>query len=235
MQCRWPLNPLDSTICNRPQPIYGTDGERNPGGTGGLRSGGLGPGIPHRRRLALQLGAGHSLLRLPAGHPPGDLHCQRHRKSAHADPDGDQESRPLPERRGGQQIPMGGAEKHHRRLEPGYAGMEVRDELFCLPLHEPFCASPSNKMTNHFPAAPLAPRHREVAGDGTVEKFLTSLIHSIFSDAPSAAVLAGNQSRRIPEPEIQDGPAIFRPGAPQKGLAAEGHEFYGLSVKPLNG
>ena len=110
-----------------------------------FEAGDWGRASPHRRRLALQLGAGHSLLRLPAGHPPGDLHCQRHRKSAHADPDGDQESRPLPERRGGQQIPMGGAEKHHRRLEPGYAGMEVRDELFCLPLHEPFCGRPRIK------------------------------------------------------------------------------------------
>lgn len=42
---------------------------------------GLGAEVPHRRgRLAQGLGPGHSLLCLPVGDPPGDLHDQRYRK-----------------------------------------------------------------------------------------------------------------------------------------------------------
>ena len=46
---------------------------------------------------------------------------------------------------------------------------------------------------------------------------------------PSSAVLARDQLRRVPEPELQNGVALFRPSTQQKGLASESIQLHGLS------
>src|SRR6266545_1728232 len=56
---------------------------------------------PHRstRRLGASLGPCHPLPRLPRRDPPHHLHDQQRREPAHAGPQDDQDTRPLPQRR----------------------------------------------------------------------------------------------------------------------------------------
>lgn len=62
-----------------------------------------------RRCLAACLGERHAVLRVPARHPPGDLHDQRHRELEHAVAQDHQDAWTLPDRRGCHQAAMAGA------------------------------------------------------------------------------------------------------------------------------
>ena len=59
-----------------------------------------------------------SVLRVPAGGAPRDLHDQRHREHQRAAAQDHQDPRPLPERRCGHQADLAGAAQHHGRLGP---------------------------------------------------------------------------------------------------------------------
>ena len=97
--------------------------------------GAVGREIPDRGcRLASGLGPGDSLLRLPAGDPPGDLHDQCHREHQRPAAQDHQDARAFPERRCRHQADLAGLAQYHRRLGTGGQGLEGRHEPVCHPL-----------------------------------------------------------------------------------------------------
>jgi hypothetical protein len=84
-----------------------------------LRARRLEPQVPHRRgRLAPRVGPRDSVLHVPAGGAPGDLHDQRDREHQRAAAQDHQDARSLPQRRRGHQADLAGAAQHHGRLGP---------------------------------------------------------------------------------------------------------------------
>ena len=118
------------------KPIYtATSAEAAHGRTGCLRARAVGREIPDRGRcLASGLGPGHSLLCLPAGDSPGDLHDQCHREHQRPAAQDHQDARAFPERRCRQQADLAGLAQHHRRLGTGGQGLEGGHEPICHPL-----------------------------------------------------------------------------------------------------
>ncbi len=106
----------------------------------------VGPEVSHRRGgLAQSLGSGHPLLRLPARHPQGDLHDQRHREHQRSTAQDHQDAGALPQRRRGHQADLAGTAQHHGRVGTGRPGLEECDESVCDPLrrsiHQTRCVS----------------------------------------------------------------------------------------------
>ena len=94
--------------------IHGSQRRGGRGRTSGLRARPVGYQIPHSSgRLAPRLGAGDSLLCLPASGAQGDLYHQCDREHQCQAAQDHQDARALPERRCGNQADLAGAAQHH--------------------------------------------------------------------------------------------------------------------------
>ena len=97
--------------------------------------GSVGRAVPnHQPVVAVELGTHHAVLRLPGGHPPRHLYDQRHRVGEHVAAEDHQESRVVPDGRGGAQTALPGVTEHRAQMDDANQGMEggaqsLRDSL----------------------------------------------------------------------------------------------------------
>jgi transposase-like protein len=108
--------------------LPGGDAGRGGAATHAVR-GGVGGELPgHRPFVALELVAGGADVRLPGGDQAGDLHDEHDRVVEHDLAEGDEESLAVPERRGGLQADVPGAEEHQQEVDNADQELERRDE-----------------------------------------------------------------------------------------------------------
>jgi putative transposase len=84
--------------------------------------------------LAPELAAHHSVLRLSAGDPQGDLHDQRHRVGEHELAQDHQESRLVSERRRATQTLLSGRSEHQPEMDDADSGLEGRADSLYYPV-----------------------------------------------------------------------------------------------------
>jgi len=75
--------------------------------------------------LAAQLGATHTAVLVPHGHPQGDLHNQRHRVGQHVVAKSDQEPRIVSQRRGDAQAALLGATEYREEMDDADPKLEI--------------------------------------------------------------------------------------------------------------
>ena len=133
--------------------LHGANGRGRERRLGRLCAGALGQEVSDDRgSVAPCLGAGHSVLCVPAGSPAADLHDQRSGKRARATPKNHQDARPLSKRRRRDEIDLARAPQHHREVAAYAAHLARRHESFAI-LYDVAFFDPRRKMHSRMDAA----------------------------------------------------------------------------------